>query len=90
MIHLPESLFALSKSLYHRNVVLSRFLVYWELATNWPQIGTERCESGRIGVTANDLTGETRSVGSNPTLSAHGKGFLLIPASKSTLINTDQ
>ena len=37
---------------------------------NWPQKVRERCESGRIGVTANDLTGETRSVGSNPTLSA--------------------
>ena len=31
---------------------------------------SERCESGRIGVTANDLTWETGSVGSNPTLSA--------------------
>ncbi len=30
----------------------------------------ERCESGRIGLTANELTGETRSEGSNPSLSA--------------------
>ncbi len=31
----------------------------------------ERCESGRIGLTANELTGETRSEGSNPSLSAN-------------------
>ncbi len=30
----------------------------------------ERCESGRIGLTANELTGEIRSGGSNPPLSA--------------------
>jgi len=30
----------------------------------------ERCESGRIGLTANELTGETWSEGSNPSLSA--------------------
>jgi hypothetical protein len=36
-------------------------------------IGTshlERCESGRIGLTANELTWETGSEGSNPSLSA--------------------
>ena len=31
---------------------------------------TERCESGRIGLTANELTWETGSGGSNPPLSA--------------------
>ena len=31
---------------------------------------TERCESGRIGLTANELTWETGSEGSNPSLSA--------------------
>ena len=30
----------------------------------------ERCESGRIGLTANELTRETLSEGSNPSLSA--------------------
>ena len=30
----------------------------------------ERCESGRIGLTANELTGGTWSEGSNPSLSA--------------------
>ncbi len=30
----------------------------------------ERCESGRIGLTANELTGETWPEGSNPSLSA--------------------
>ena len=30
----------------------------------------ERCESGRIGLTANELTWETGSEGSNPSLSA--------------------
>src|SRR5579871_281291 len=32
--------------------------------------GRERCESGRIGLTANELTWETGSEGSNPSLSA--------------------
>jgi hypothetical protein len=32
--------------------------------------GQERCESGRIGLTANELTWETGSEGSNPSLSA--------------------
>ena len=32
--------------------------------------GKERCESGRIGLTANELTWETGSEGSNPSLSA--------------------
>jgi len=32
--------------------------------------GEERCESGRIGLTANELTWETGSEGSNPSLSA--------------------
>jgi hypothetical protein len=31
----------------------------------------ERCESGRIGLTANELTWETGSQGSNPCLSAY-------------------
>ena len=31
----------------------------------------ERCESGRIGLTANELTWVTGSEGSNPSLSAH-------------------
>jgi hypothetical protein len=34
----------------------------------------ERCESGRIGLTANELTWVTGSEGSNPSLSARGKG----------------
>ena len=34
--------------------------------------GTERCESGRIGLTANELTWVTGSEGSNPSLSAVG------------------
>ena len=33
----------------------------------------ERCESGRIGLTANELTWETGSEGSNPSLSADVK-----------------
>ncbi len=33
-------------------------------------VGKERCESGRIGLTANELTWETGSEGSNPSLSA--------------------
>ncbi len=32
--------------------------------------GTEKCESGRIGLTANELTWETGSEGSNPSFSA--------------------
>jgi hypothetical protein len=32
--------------------------------------GKERCESGRIGLTANELTGLNPSEGSNPSLSA--------------------
>jgi hypothetical protein len=46
----------------------------------WPYLGPasevptlvpkERCESGRIGLTANELTWETGSEGSNPSLSA--------------------
>ncbi len=34
----------------------------------------ERCESGRIGLTANELTWVTGSEGSNPSLSARGSG----------------
>jgi hypothetical protein len=34
----------------------------------------ERCESGRIGFTANELTWVTGSEGSNPSLSAPGTG----------------
>ena len=37
--------------------------------------GKERCESGRIGLTANELTWETGSEGSNPSLSAHWRTF---------------
>ena len=36
----------------------------------------ERCESGRIGLTANELTWETGSEGSNPSLSAGKTGWL--------------
>lgn len=32
--------------------------------------GVEKCESGRIGLTANELTWETGSEGSNPSFSA--------------------
>ena len=35
------------------------------------EVQLERCESGRIGLTANELTWETGSEGSNPSLSAH-------------------
>jgi hypothetical protein len=34
----------------------------------------ERCESGRIGLTANELTWVTGSEGSNPSLSARRPG----------------
>jgi hypothetical protein len=34
----------------------------------------ERCESGRIGLTANELTWVTGSEGSNPSLSARESG----------------
>ena len=37
----------------------------------------ERCESGRIGLTANELTWVTGSEGSNPSLSARGVGHLV-------------
>jgi len=33
-------------------------------------VAEERCESGRIGLTANELTGGNPSEGSNPSLSA--------------------
>ncbi len=33
-------------------------------------VGKERCESGRIGLTANELAWETGPEGSNPSLSA--------------------
>ncbi len=33
-------------------------------------VGLERCQSGRMGLTANELTRETGSEGSNPSLSA--------------------
>lgn len=33
-------------------------------------MGMERCESGRIGLTANELSWETGTQGSNPCLSA--------------------
>ena len=39
----------------------------------------ERCESGRIGLTANELTWETGSEGSNPSLSAGWKIWLAWP-----------
>ena len=35
----------------------------------------ERCESGRIGLTANELTWVTGSEGSNPSLSARRPGL---------------
>ncbi len=41
---------------------------------NLGQRGKERCESGRIGLTANELTWVTGSEGSNPSLSAPGSG----------------
>ena len=37
----------------------------------------ERCESGRIGLTANELTWVTGSEGSNPSLSARGAGCVV-------------
>jgi len=39
----------------------------------------ERCESGRIGLTANELTWETGSEGSNPSLSASQPGNGRLP-----------
>src|SRR5580692_2588542 len=39
----------------------------------------ERCESGRIGFTANELTWVTGSEGSNPSLSARGAGMTKCP-----------
>ena len=42
---------------------------------NWEtqaSVGKEKCESGRIGLTANELTWETGSEGSNPSFSASG------------------
>ena len=38
------------------------------------QKSLERCESGRIGLTANELTWVTGSEGSNPSLSARRPG----------------
>src|SRR5271168_3318990 len=37
------------------------------------KVHLERCESGRIGLTANELTWVTGSEGSNPSLSARGR-----------------
>jgi ribosomal protein S12 methylthiotransferase len=45
-----------------------------EYRPNIGQRGKERCESGRIGLTANELTWVTGSEGSNPSLSAPGVG----------------
>lgn len=36
----------------------------------------ERCQSGRMGHTANVLTGLNRSEGSNPSLSAQNQTFI--------------
>ena len=41
-----------------------------KLARKWPTKRQERCESGRIGLTANELSVERRTQGSNPCLSA--------------------
>ena len=45
----------------------------------------ERCESGRIGLTANELTWETGSEGSNPSLSAQRSTLLQPPAAATGL-----
>jgi hypothetical protein len=43
----------------------------WKMVPRWSaKAQLERCESGRIGLTANELTWETGSEGSNPSLSA--------------------
>ena len=49
----------------------------------------ERCESGRIGLTANELTWETGSEGSNPSLSAQQFGYsgLLAEGDSAALFN---
>jgi hypothetical protein len=56
--------------------------VAWHTAySHWAEIGLaprERCESGRIGLTANELTWETGSEGSNPSLSAHCFGAVRV------------
>jgi hypothetical protein len=44
--------------------------VFGYLAIESSPRSRERCESGRIGLTANELTWETGSEGSNPSLSA--------------------
>ena len=49
---------------------------HWWGVSNWhgpASVGTEKCESGRIGLTANELTWETGSEGSNPSFSATHK-----------------
>ena len=38
-------------------------------------LSMERCQSGRMGLTANELTRETGSEGSNPSLSARSLCF---------------
>ena len=45
----------------------------------------ERCESGRIGLTANELTWETGSEGSNPSLSAARLACVRPPAGRRAL-----
>jgi hypothetical protein len=49
--------------------------------TNWQAPGSpgglERCESGRIGLTANELSWETGTQGSNPCLSARRMNALV-------------
>jgi hypothetical protein len=42
----------------------------WKTIDPLGSLGLEKCESGRIGLTANELTWETGSEGSNPSFSA--------------------
>ncbi len=53
---------------------------------DWP--AEERCESGRIGLTANELTRETGSEGSNPSLSARPAGRYGAPPGASGQLNS--
>ncbi len=65
-----------------------------KLARKWPTKRQERCESGRIGLTANELSVERRTQGSNPCLSARGGvGRSLVngstqPGSKKSFVST--
>ncbi len=42
----------------------------WKTVDPLGSLSLEKCESGRIGLTANELTWETGSEGSNPSFSA--------------------